>query len=123
MGRYAFFNTGYEYKFTFGIQSSSDMLEFGGTQVGFVDGYFIHSWVQEDAPAILEKLRKLEEDLGLPEFAFERYLPDTNGTSKVLLDLWEYLDTEMEEHCLYQLGCIIYHQLLYKTLLRVDFEG
>ena len=30
MGRYVFFSTGFEYKFWFGVQSSSDILEFGG---------------------------------------------------------------------------------------------
>ena len=30
MGRYAFFNTGLEYKFKFAIQSSGDMLNFEG---------------------------------------------------------------------------------------------
>ena len=30
MGRYAFFNTEYEYKFAFGVQDSCDILLFGG---------------------------------------------------------------------------------------------
>lgn len=31
MGRYAFFSTGFEYKFWFGLQNSLDILNFGGT--------------------------------------------------------------------------------------------
>jgi len=32
MGRYATFSTGFEYKFSFGSQSSYDMYRFGGHQ-------------------------------------------------------------------------------------------
>lgn len=123
MGRYAFFNTGLEYKFTFAVQSSSDMLEFGGTSQPSADWEFIHSWEQKEAPSILEQLRGLEEDLGLPQVDFKQYSKDIYGTSKIRHTLWDYLDFKIEEHCLYQLGCMIYHQLLYQPDLRVHFEG
>ncbi len=123
MGRYAFFNTGIEYKFTFAVQSSSDMLEFGGTSEP-CEGYeYVQSWEKKEAPSILDQLRGLEEKLGLPELDFEKYSNNIDGTSQIRYALWEYLDLDQEEHCLYQLGCIIYHQLLYQPSLRVKFEG
>ncbi len=123
MGRYAFFNTGVEYKFTFAVQFSSDMLEFGGTSEP-CEGYeYVQSWEQKEAPSILDQLRGFEDVLGLPELDFEKFSKDSDGTSKMRYTLWEYLDLEQKEHCRYQLGCVIYHQLLYQPSLRVTFEG
>ena len=123
MGRYAFFNTGYEYKFVFGVQESKDILKFGGTYAGEGEGYYIHTWTQEEAFSILDQLRGLEDLLGLPEFEFEKLEKNLNGTYKTIQALWEYLDLDSVDHCLYQLGCVIYHQLLYEPNLRADFEG
>ncbi len=123
MGRYAFFNTGLEYKFTFAVQSSSDMLEFGGTSEQSSTYDFIHSWEQKEAPSILDQIRGLEDKFGLPELDFKAFSNNLDGTSEIRHRLWEYLDMSEENHCLYQLGCIIYHQLQYQPNLRVTFEG
>jgi hypothetical protein len=122
MGRYAFFNTGLEYKFTFGVQPSRHILDFGGTFIGEGEGYYIHTWSQNDSSALLDQLRGLEDLLGLPEVEFEKFSKDLNGTYSIVNAIWEYLDLDSEEHCRYQLGCLIYHQLLYEANLRADFE-
>jgi hypothetical protein len=48
MGRYTFFNTGFEYKFTFCAQSSYDIQEFGGEIVNCDNDDMTHQWTQED---------------------------------------------------------------------------
>lgn len=118
MGRYAFFNTGLEYKFVFALQESQDILRFGG--------WFNNSWTEnptvkwsatEDSPSILEKLRHMEHTLGLPECDFNAYSADIDGTHK-LRDTLDNHNTLAR----YVLGCLIYHQLLYTPVLRAHFE-
>ena len=88
---------------------------------------------EKDIISILGRKEKLRlfltnyEDLKIYsaslEFEFEKVEKNLNGTYKIIQVLWEYLDLQSEEQCLYQLGCLIYHQLLYEPNLRADFEG
>jgi hypothetical protein len=126
MGRYAFFSTGLEYKFSFAVQESQDIWEFGGEKdFEGLDktGYAHHSWTAStDAPEILVKLRKIEQEGGYPELDFTQFSQDPDGTWKIREVLGEYLSPRDAGHCFYELGCIIYHQLLYEPLLSVEYE-
>jgi hypothetical protein len=127
MGRYAFFNTKFEYKFRFGVQESSDMLSFGGEQTyeSLNYGYFDHKWQEQDKYRILKELQSFCGFLTetLPDF--ESYEKNKNGTYNLSRDLYKLYDEIQEEEFIarFILGCCIYHQLLYKTDLEVQYEG
>ena len=63
MGRYANFNTGFGYKFVFGLQSSADIMTFGGRILEydechddeFRSVYMMHEWSQQDKEYIFDK--------------------------------------------------------------------
>ena len=123
MGRYAFFNTGLEYKFVFALQDSEDILQFGG--------WFNNSWTEnpivkwsaaEEGERILEKLRQLEHTLGLPECDFAAYSADLDGTGDLKEALFKQKITDHKARVRYVLGCLIYHQLLYTPVLEAHFE-
>lgn len=127
MGRYAYFNTGLEYKFSFAVQDSQDIWQFGGEK--HLDAYMkgedehpTHSWEQEELPNILKILKELEEDFGLPEVNWSSFSGNLEGTHKLIEELYTYLDRGDADHCLYWLGCIIYHQLTYEPMLSVSYE-
>jgi hypothetical protein len=118
MGRYAFFITGFEYKFAYGIQPSEDIQKFGGHGI-------LRKWkwsAENDAEECLYKIRVIEEYCELPETDFEKYEKTLDGTHKLYSDLTSQLDPELKIHYLYRLGAIIYHQLLYCPKLTVDYE-
>jgi hypothetical protein len=126
MGRYAFFSTDIEYKFSFAVQSSEDMLEFGGkhdfSKYNEI-GYAYHSWTaNDDAPGILKRLKQIQQVKGYPELDWAQFSYDPAGTQRLREVLGEYLSREDASHCFYELGCIIYHQLLYEPLLTVVYE-
>ena len=102
MGRYAFFNTGFEYKFAFGVQSSTDIQLFGG--IG-EDG--LHTWTQDDKTYIINLLSKLE-------IAFENYEKTIDGTYA--------LEDDLEIDHRIKLGSLIYHQLLYTDELTCTYD-
>ena len=116
MGRYAFFNTGLEYKFRFAQQDSMDMTLFGGKTFESEDnsGDLIQKWTKDDISIIKENL----VDYGYNELDLSKYENNISGTYKLKLDLY---DTMYEEYT-YILGCIIYHQLQYTENLEVKFE-
>ena len=114
MGRYAFFNTGFEYKFGFGIQSSMDMTNFFGTSYYGKDvNSLVHVWKKTDDKLILERLNKYPYEV----IDITKYKKSINGTYKLQHDLEKICDN-LE----YILGNIIYHQLQYTDELRVNFE-
>jgi hypothetical protein len=82
MGRYANFNTGFEYKFSFGSQSSYDIQKFGGRIIinKDDDGYMIHQWTQKDKNNLNFEALVLEID-------FDKYEKNLNGTQKLRSDL------------------------------------
>jgi hypothetical protein len=133
MGRYAEFNTGFEYKFSFGIQDSSDMQYFGGevndTDDVFYNTYYSgHVWSERDKEMILSILNRFGEGFILPDFSkYERTL---DGTYKLygsnfykLNDLERCGDKKLyKKIAKFMLGCLIYHQLLYVDKLYVTYE-
>jgi hypothetical protein len=123
MGRYAFFNTGFEYKFTFATQPSEDMLKFGGTPKFVYEGDHEHKWTIVDRPRILDRIRDIEITLGLPPLDFDPYEKSLEGTSNLRHDLWDIRTSNAELFTTYILGCILYHQLLYKLDLTCTYES
>ena len=118
MGRYAFFITGFEYKFAFGLQPSEDIQKFGG--FGTRDKW---KWsAQKDSEDCLYKIQILEEFLELPEIDFSKYEKNLDGTHQLYSDI-SSLDLKTETHYLYRLGAIIYHQLQYCAALTADYES
>lgn len=123
MGRYAFFNTGFEYKFTFAVQPSEDILKFGGTPTFVYEGDNDHKWTIKDRSPILDRLRDIEITLGLPPHDFNSYEKTLEGTYKLRHDLWDIGVSNQELFATYVLGSILYHQLLYKLDLSCTYES
>lgn len=135
MGRYAFFNTGVEYKFGFACQGSGDILLFGGlgnfgsdiTQQYFEDEEYedpYHEWSQKDKEIILSRLQTLAKKLGIESIDFTLYDKSVEGTSKVRYAIYDLVQEKDERlGYMYLLGCIIYHQLLYTDKLTVHYEN
>jgi hypothetical protein len=130
MGRYAFFvSTGFEYKFGFGLQSSHDILELGGTGNYGIDTEYqpVHQWTQEDKRYIQRVMDALEEHLDIDgPFDLKPYSLDVDGTSDLYGDLYEMMvKNHWSENLFffkYRLALIIYHQLLYTDVLEVHYE-
>lgn len=123
MGRYAFFNTGFEYKFAFAVQPSEDILKFGGKPTFVYEGDNKHEWTIIDRKLILGKLRDIEESLALPELNFELYEKTIKETSNLYHTIYTLCIDNLELLATYRLGCIIYHQLLYKHDLNCIYES
>lgn len=131
MGRYAFFNTGYEYKFGFGVQNSEDIETFGGItlpETSMSDP--VQSWTEDCKPFILEELNDIL-DFYSHTMDLETYLNsfshDVKGTTMMQSDIWRTLKKDLgvaNESTLYRfkLGCVIYHQLLYQKELSAQYE-
>lgn len=127
MGRFANFNTGVEYKFAFGVQSSEDITTFGG-MVNDTDDeqyncyYSGHYWKDKDE--VFRHLNKFGEGFILPNF--ERYEKSMEGTYELLSDEPFHFNEDNQENkvniCRFILGCVIYHQLLYEPNLSVTYE-
>ncbi len=125
MGRYAFFNTGLEYKFRFGVQDSNDITLFGGISVISETDDSTQTWTEEDKDVIAEKLKVLLEWLGEPPLDFASYEKTLDGTWKLKSELYDLFQKDHDEELVarYILGCLIYHQLLYEESLQADYEG
>ncbi len=130
MGRYAFFNTELEYKFRFGVQPSEDIRAFGGINRWDLatPGNKHHEWEQRDMEHIFKELEiviLVNSYLQMPDF--EQYEGNLEGTSELKHDLDEYYNKtkyleEQEIVARFILGCLIYHQLLYKEKLLASYE-
>jgi hypothetical protein len=127
MGRYAYFNTGFDYKFAFGIQESSDILYYGGK--ADQENYTV-SWSPDDKEFILSQLRSFGEGFTIPDFDSIEKSPA--GTLEIYMKeiydktpgrLLEYAGDPLEDIACFALGCIIYHQLLYKPDLSARYEA
>lgn len=125
MGRYAFFNTGLEYKFRFGVQDSSDITLFEGTSAVSESHDSTHTWSAEDREKIAGKLKVLLEWIGEPPVDFASYEKTIDGTWKLKSELYGLYQKDYNEELVarYILGCLIYHQLLYEESLQADYEG
>jgi hypothetical protein len=131
MGRYAFFSTGLEYKFGFATQESSDIRMFGGvittSKQDLQLGKYSHEWdYEKDFKYIIAKLRDIIDgtEINLPDFT--GYEPCLEGTFALRQHLdsnsrlyWEWLG---RDSYLFELGCLIYHQLTYEHKLNVGYE-
>lgn len=125
MGRYAFFSTGLEYKFRFGVQPSEDITLFGG-EIGdenYHHGYFTQKWSTHDLTLVKQKLDSLLEWIGEP-IKFEDYEKNLEGTHTLHHKLYDLYNAHSSEELVarFILGCLIYHQLLYNEVLHVDYE-
>jgi hypothetical protein len=125
MGRYAFFNTGFEYKFRFGLQASGDILSFGGYYNMNQDDPRVKWDADEELDGVLEKVRVIEAGSEWPALDFEKFSKDQDGTITLRSYLWsreDNLEGDAEEKVRYHIGCLIYHQLLYTPRLSAHFE-
>ena len=129
MGRYAFFNTGFEYKFGFGVQSSHDILEFAGTgNYGLIQNEEPrHEWILDDKRYIQRMMDALEDHLGINgPFDFSIFESSPQGTSKLYSSLFDLMEKEKWDTNVffhkYRLACILYHQLLYTNILEAHYE-
>jgi hypothetical protein len=122
MGRYAFFNTDYEYKFSFAVQPSQDIWEFGG-QTNMNPGQDpVHSWSAKDLPQIKTQLENMEKDYGWPEINWSQFQLNLEGSHQLREEIDSYLGYVDPKECLYRLGCLIYHQLQYEPQLEASYE-
>lgn len=143
MGRFASFNTDFEYKFVFGIQPSEDITKFGG-EVNDTDDeeynsyYSGHCWTERDKSSILNILNSFGEGFVIPEFSdYENNIEGTYDMYNDLLgqvpdhnDVYERENGNDEGNGSdrvvtffeFVLGCLIYHQLLYEPDLYVQYE-
>ena len=138
MCRYAYFNTNFVYKFAFGIQPSYDMLCFGGQsrtssllpqlssfkedveKTGTLErGVSEVYWEEKDREFILSQLSSFGEAFMIPDF--EQYEKTVAGTFELFNDSTRLLAEEDDIAC-FTLGCLIYHQLLYRPDLNVRYE-
>jgi hypothetical protein len=126
MGRYAFFSTGLEFKFRFGVQESEDIRTFGGVFRYDLSGEDLcHEWDQRDRETILQELQNLQDFCDFPTIDFETYKKNLEGTHQVREDiykLYEKRDCNEEYIARYDLGCVIYHQLSYAETLLAHYE-
>lgn len=114
MGRYAYFSTDFTYKFVFAVQSSSDIDEFGGARTG----PYKRQWNKSQASTILARLSAMSEDDKLVHDV-KNYPKNVDGTYTMY---WDMRNGEYDIDCLYMLGALIHHQLLYTDVLDVTFE-
>lgn len=131
MGRYAFFSTGFEYKFAFGIQCSADIRFFSGvvtiTETDLKKENYRHAWNQSrDSDTIFNTLKNFWKDPSFPFPDFTEFEPTLKGTH--MLNRWFYANIEklheyLGDEChTFKLGCLIYHQLKYEPNLTARYE-
>lgn len=128
MGRYAFFATGFEYKFRFGVQESEDIRRFGGVvsyETYSDTGDLTHTWTLEDIPLIEEELKRTLEWLPIPPLDITRYEKNLQGTYHLIRDLYDLYKGDHNEEIVarYILGTCIHHQLLYAEVLSAEYES
>jgi hypothetical protein len=124
MGRYVFFNTGIEYKFLFGIQKPRDILMFGGQTIE-EGGDLFQIWTKNDIDAMRSILNDIEDEYDIEDLNYEKYENTREGTLLLRKDLRGMQNTflyTIEDYSLFMLGCLIYHQLQYKSPLIARFE-
>ena len=126
MGRFAFFDTHFEYKFVFGVQPSEDIQTFGGvaSYETAQNGYLSHTWNQSETQTIETELNLLLQWIGEEPEDFTAYEKTIQGTWALNTKLQGLYEEHEHEGVVarYILGCLIYHQLLYNETLRVEYE-
>lgn len=134
MGRDAIFSTGFERRFTFGIQSSGDIWLFGGVDTtdehDLHNGQYSHKWsASRDIEIIQEMIEKIiyhenNEEILLPDFTqFEWSLEGTEAMRTWMSDNWKQIKfNNYRNMYTLELGCLIYHQILYDNELSVVYD-
>lgn len=126
------FNTGFEYKFVFGLQPSEDIEYFGGDieddpvdNDGYVNNATI-TWTADDKATCLSALRMIEAEYELPAFDTTKYLNSIEGTYILNTDVYDipFDDDKYNKKVYYKyiLGLFIYHQLNYRCPLVASYE-
>ena len=117
MGRYAFFSTGFEYKFGFATQESIDITYFGGDTINLETGEYAITWDAEfDIDVCKDRVEEYEDTYAYTPFNPADYSGDLAGTQKVLQD-YRY------KHHTYLLGILIWHQLSWSPDLSAQAEA
>ena len=106
MGKFALFNTGFEYKFRDRVQDWNDIQLFGGEVTRKSKYQTSHKWKKDD------KDKPMFQPL-ITDIDFDEYEKTVEGTQTLYLDL---INLELDPT--YILGCLIYHQLLYNDILQ-----
>jgi hypothetical protein len=130
MGRWAYFSTGLEYKFGFGVQDSEDITHFGGalSENDYDEhaGLSLIRWTDQDRPVAALRLDMMRQQYTeLPAVDVNRYLATLEGTQTLYEDLWTQFGLAEENpiHYRFVLGCLILHQLMYIETLFCEYEG
>ncbi len=109
------FSTGFEYRFSFGVQTIKDLSLFGGQEENN-----LWVWTDDDMTTILEQLYKYEE-IGFVIPKFYNYEHKLEGTELIYQNekfgVPEMKSVNSEDISRFRLGCLIYHQLLYTNIL------
>ena len=122
MGRWAYFSTDYEYKFWFAIQSSEDILDFGGWDSNKYD-MPTHKWLAaEDLEYIKAKLLACARENGLTLPDFEKFEKSIDGTNALAMSIENTKFKDEKVTAWFYLGCIIYQQLLWNSELTARYE-
>ncbi len=121
MGRYAQFNTGFEYKFVFGVQASQDIEQFGGYTVYETFDDATIEWSPDNCEEIEHTLQHMETLHGYSRPDLTQYEKTEKGTYNLSRDI-KYTANTTQPYYLYALGLLIYHQLSYKEDLRAAYE-
>lgn len=121
MGRYAFFSTGFEYKFAFGIQQSEDIELFGG-EIQTIEKSYERKivWKKDELPKIKLIMNYLLLINNLENFDVEMFEKSLNGTYILYNNFIDLITDEYGYKTL--LCCIVYHQLLYNDELSCRYE-
>jgi hypothetical protein len=122
MGRYAFFNSGLEYKFAYSIQDSSDIILFGGRFTA--DGKI--EWSQDDILHIVKTLANMYDFYRTTPFDYSKFEGTLDGTYELknafLKDIENCLPDSAPILHRILLGHLILHQLSYEPNLTCSFE-
>ena len=135
MGRYAYFSTGFDYKFWFGIQPTQDIFEFYGNL--YEDSsdesssdeksyeYELPGKIRWDSSVknlIQELIDEMKEESQLIDIHWASFENSLEGTQKLCDYFVEHEKSQSKEAAKYMLGCLIYHQLFYEDELSCEFE-
>lgn len=121
----AHFTTGFTYTFVVGEQPTADAQRFGGISLRQQDietGHAEHSlhilWTADDIPSLLTALHRISDWYRFAMPNFSQYEGGLHGT----LVLNHQLKREVARQPggnLFRLGCVLYHQLLYRAPLEL----
>ncbi len=80
------------------------------------------NWYEYALADILEKIRGIETELGLPRIEFEEFSKTLAGTIQLYAMTFHRLIIANAEHRKYLFGVLLYHQLLYTNPLECNFD-